>query len=136
MERSAILAAMSELKLYGMKAVFDEIIATAVKRQYEPQRIIGDLLAAEISEKQARSIRYQITISKLPLAKDIADFVFIPRLFGQNPCAQSRLPTDRTSSGSSANRFHAQQQWSMMSSQQSKIRFESQLSRMYCQTFS
>ena len=76
MDRSAILAAMGELKLYGMKAAFDEIIATAVKRQYEPQRIIADLLTAEINEKQARSIKYQITISKLPLAKDIDDFVF------------------------------------------------------------
>src|SRR5580692_9648767 len=72
MERSEILAAMGELKLYGMRAAFDEIIATAVKRQHEPQRIVGDLLAAEISEKQARSIKYQITIAKLPLAKDAA----------------------------------------------------------------
>ena len=76
MERSEILATMSELKLYGMKAAFDEIIATAVKRQHEPQRVVGDLLTAEISEKQARSIKYQITIAKLPLAKDIDDFSF------------------------------------------------------------
>ena len=76
MERSQILEAMGELKLYGMKAAYDEIIATAVKRQHEPQRIVGDLLSAEISEKQARSIKYQITIAKLPLAKDIDDFVF------------------------------------------------------------
>jgi DNA replication protein DnaC len=76
MERSAILAAMSELKLYGMKAAFDEIIATAVKRQHEPQQIIGELLTAEIMEKQTRSIRYQITIAKLPLAKDLEEFRF------------------------------------------------------------
>jgi DNA replication protein DnaC len=76
MERSEILTTMAELKLYGMKAAFDEIIATAVKRQHEPQRIVGDLLTAEITEKQARSIRYQITIAKLPLAKDIEDFSF------------------------------------------------------------
>src|SRR6476661_3408784 len=76
MERSEILTAMGELKLYGMKAAFDEIIATAVKRQHEPQRVVGDLLTAEISEKQARSIKYQITIAKLPLAKDIEDFQF------------------------------------------------------------
>jgi hypothetical protein len=37
-------------------------------------RIIGDLLTAEINEKQARSIKYQLTIAKLPLAKDIDDF--------------------------------------------------------------
>ena len=76
MERSEILAAMGELKFYGMKAAFDEIIATAVKRQHEPQHIIGDLLTAEIVDKQARSIKYQITIAKLPLAKDIDDFIF------------------------------------------------------------
>jgi DNA replication protein DnaC len=76
MERSEILTTMAELKLYGMKAAFDEIISTAVKRQHEPQHVVGDLLAAEISEKQARSIRYQITIAKLPLAKDIDDFTF------------------------------------------------------------
>jgi len=27
-------------------------MATAVKRQHEPQRIVGDLLSAEINEKQ------------------------------------------------------------------------------------
>ena len=37
MERSEILTAMGELKLYGMKAVFDEIIATAVKRWHAPR---------------------------------------------------------------------------------------------------
>ena len=76
MERSQIFDLMGELKLYGMKAAFDEIMATAVKRQHEPQRIVGDLLNAEINEKQARSIKYQLTIAKLPLAKDIADFQF------------------------------------------------------------
>ena len=58
MERSQLFDLMGELKLYGMKAAFDEIMATAVKRQHEPQRIVGDLLNAEISEKQARSIKY------------------------------------------------------------------------------
>src|SRR4051812_15509200 len=76
MERSEILSTMAELKLYGMKAAYDEIISTAVKRQHEPARVVGDLLTAEISEKQARSIRYQITIAKLPVAKDIDDFAF------------------------------------------------------------
>jgi len=76
MERSEILGAMAELKLYGMKAAFDEIVSAAVKRQHEPSRVVGDLLRAEIHEKQARSIKYQITISKLPLARDVEEFVF------------------------------------------------------------
>ena len=76
MERSQVLDAMGQLKLYGMKAAYDEIITTAVKRQHEPQKIIGDLLTAEITEKQARSIKYQMTIAKLPLAKEIDEFDF------------------------------------------------------------
>ena len=38
--------------------------------------LLGDLLNAEIDEKQARSIKYQLTIAKLPLAKDLDDFQF------------------------------------------------------------
>jgi DNA replication protein DnaC len=62
--------------LVARLSAFDEIMTTAVKRQHEPQRIIGDLLTAEINEKQARSIKYQLTIAKLPLAKDLDDFQF------------------------------------------------------------
>jgi DNA replication protein DnaC len=76
MERTEILGLMGELKLYGMRSAFDEVMTTAVKRQHEPPRIVGDLLKAEIAEKQARSIKYQLTVAKLPLAKDIADFEF------------------------------------------------------------
>src|SRR5215216_2432170 len=76
MERTQLFDLMGELKLFGMKAAFDEVMATALKRQHEPQRVVGDLLKAEISEKQARSIKYQLTIAKLPLAKDLDDFEF------------------------------------------------------------
>ena len=76
MERTKILDVMADLKLFGMKAAYDETLATALKRQHEPQRLVGDLMRAEISEKQARSIKDQITASKLPLAKDLDDFVF------------------------------------------------------------
>src|SRR6516162_4555275 len=76
MERTAILELMSALKLYGMRAAHDEVMATGLKRRHEPPRIVGDLLSAEIAEKKARSIKYQLTIAKLPLAKDIDDFDF------------------------------------------------------------
>ena len=76
MERSAIMTTMGDLKLFGMRSAYDEIVATAVKRQHEPQRVVSDLLTAELSEKQARSIKYQIAIAKLPLAKEIDEFAF------------------------------------------------------------
>jgi len=76
MERGEVLDLMGVLKLYGMRSAYDEVMAAGVKRQHEPPRIVGELLKAEIVEKQARSIKYQLTIAKLPLAKDIEDFDF------------------------------------------------------------
>jgi DNA replication protein DnaC len=76
MERSANMTTMGELKLFGMRSAYDEIVASAVKRQHEPQRVVSDLLTAELSEKQARSIKYQIAIARLPMAKEIDEFVF------------------------------------------------------------
>ena len=67
---------MSELKLIGMKAAYDELLSAAIKRQHPVQQLVGNLLQAEIAEKQARSIRYQVTIAKLPLIKEIAEFDF------------------------------------------------------------
>ena len=67
---------MAELKPHGMKAAYHEIIGAAVTRQHEPTRIVGDLLTAEVSEKQARPIRCQTTIAKLPLARNVDDFAF------------------------------------------------------------
>jgi DNA replication protein DnaC len=76
MQRTEIFEMMGALKLYGMRTAYDEVMTAGIKRQHEPPRIVADLLQAEIAEKQARSIKYQLTIAKLPLAKDIDDFRF------------------------------------------------------------
>ena len=76
MERTQILDLMSTLKLYGMRSAYDEVMGNGIKRQHEPPRIVGDLLQSEIAEKQARSIKYQLTIAKLPLTKDLKEFDF------------------------------------------------------------
>jgi len=75
-ERHDILDLMGELKLVGMRAAFDEVLANGVKRQHPVQQIVADLLKAEIAEKHARSIKYQLTIARMPLAKEIEDFDF------------------------------------------------------------
>ena len=51
---------IGERKLYRMKSAYDPTIPP-------PQQLVGDPLKAEISEKQARSIRYQLANAKLPL---------------------------------------------------------------------
>jgi DNA replication protein DnaC len=76
MERSEILEMMATLQLSGMRSAYDEIITNAVKRKHGAEQVVGALLKAEIAEKAARSIRYQMGIAKLPLAKELADFAF------------------------------------------------------------
>ena len=76
MERHQILDLMGELKLTGMRHAYDELVANAIKRQLPVQHVISDLLKAEITEKNARSIKYQMTASRLPLAKEIDTFEF------------------------------------------------------------
>ena len=76
LERHQILDLMGELKLAGMRHAYDEVIADGIKRQHPHQHVVGELLTAEVADKHARSIKYQMTASKLPLAKEIAGFEF------------------------------------------------------------
>jgi DNA replication protein DnaC len=74
--RSEILEMMRDLKLGGMRAAYDEIVSPGVKRSQGVERIIAALLKAEIADKHARSINYQMRIAKLPLAKELAELDF------------------------------------------------------------
>ncbi|HLN08112.1 MAG TPA: ATP-binding protein, partial [Xanthobacteraceae bacterium] len=76
MERHEILEAMSELKLYGMRASFDEIAGKGLARRDELYPLIASLLRAERTHRQARSISYRIGGAKFPVLKDLDKFVF------------------------------------------------------------
>src|ERR1700689_3478629 len=76
MERQDILAAMTELKLLGMRAGFDEIIGRGMARRDEFYPLIASLIRAEHTHRQARSISYRMTGAKFPVLKDIGKFVF------------------------------------------------------------
>ena len=76
MERHEILEAMSELKLYGMRASFDEIAGKGLARRDELYPLIASLIRAERTHRQARSISYRIAGAKFPVLKDIDAFVF------------------------------------------------------------
>src|SRR3954464_1508054 len=73
MERAELMA---ELSLSGMRTAYDEVMRDGLKRQRSAQQILGDLLAAEVAEKKARSIRYPLGAAKLPLARTLTEFDF------------------------------------------------------------
>lgn len=76
MDRHDLMTMMAALNLSGMRAAYDEVMRDGLNRQRSFPQIFGDLLAAELAEKNARSIRYQIGAAKLPLAKTLAEFDF------------------------------------------------------------
>ncbi len=76
MERQDILAAMTELKLLGMRAAFDEVVGKGMARRDEFYPLIASLIRAEHTHRQARSISYRITGAKFPMLKDLDKFSF------------------------------------------------------------
>lgn len=76
MPRHEVLDLMATLKLAGMRASYDEIMVDGRKRQHPFEQILADLLQAEIADKQARSIRYQLGVARMPVIKELAEFDF------------------------------------------------------------
>jgi DNA replication protein DnaC len=76
MERHELIEIMRELKLAGMRAAYDEVMRSGAQNQRGAADILGDLLKAELAEKTARSIRYQMSAAKFPVAKTLAEFDF------------------------------------------------------------
>lgn len=74
--RDRMMEAIGSLGLYGMKASFDEILASGIKSRATPDKILCDLLEAELAERQVRSIRYRMGLAKFPVDKDLDRFEF------------------------------------------------------------
>lgn len=67
-----ILSRLKTLNCHGMAAVWSEISAEAARLGAET--VLQRLLDAEISERQARSLNYQLKAAKFPIHRDFADF--------------------------------------------------------------
>lgn len=74
--RDRLMEALGALGLYGMKATFDEILSAGIKSRATPDKILCDLLEAEMAERQVRSIRYRMSLAKFPADKDLDRFDF------------------------------------------------------------
>ena len=74
--REKLLGSMTTLGLYGMKASFDELIAAGIKQRATPEKILLELLTAELAERRVRSIRYRMGQARFPVDKDLDQFDF------------------------------------------------------------
>ena len=76
MLREQVLEALKELKLHGMRSALDEVLVTATRQKMIPEKILLELLKAESSERQMRSIRYRMGQARFPVPKDLDQFDF------------------------------------------------------------
>ena len=67
---------MNKLKLFGMRAAYDEVIASGARIKATPEKIILALLETEQSERRLRAISYQLRQAKFPCSKDLDSFDF------------------------------------------------------------
>jgi DNA replication protein DnaC len=76
MLRDQILEAMGALRLHGMKSSLDEVLAAGIKQKKTSEKILLELLSAELAERRVRSIRYRMGLAKFPMDKDLDSFDF------------------------------------------------------------
>ncbi len=84
--REKLLGSMTTLGLYGMKASFDELIAGGIKQRATPEKILLELLTAELAERRVRSIRYRMGQARFPVDKDLDQFDF-----AQSPVNEAQI---------------------------------------------
>src|SRR5580658_10154966 len=75
-ERHEIIELMGQLKMAGMRAAYDEVVAAGVRAQHSVQRIIGELLLAQLADNRARSTAYRLGVARFPVMKNLAEFDF------------------------------------------------------------
>jgi len=76
MLRDQIQEAMGALRLHGMKSSLDEVLAAGIKQKKTSEKILLELLSAELAERRVRSIRYRMGLAKFPMDKDLDSFDF------------------------------------------------------------
>ena len=76
MQRHELIKTLRELKLHGMVEAYDEAVVKGIHRKHTVEEIFVALCRAEAAERKARSIRYQMGISRFPVQKDLDSFVF------------------------------------------------------------
>ncbi|MEW6116316.1 MAG: IS21-like element helper ATPase IstB [Nitrospirota bacterium] len=76
MLRDKLMETMEQLKLHGMRSALDEVLAGGIKQRRTPERMLMDLLEAEVGERTARGIRYRLGLARFPVDKDLDRFDF------------------------------------------------------------
>lgn len=76
MPYTELLLMLRNLKLYGMAEAFTELSQQVGFTQLTKDSLLTELAKAEIADRKARSINYQMGIAKFPVYRDVDGFDF------------------------------------------------------------
>jgi DNA replication protein DnaC len=71
-----LITRLKALKLYGMAQTWSELIAKARHSEFDPERFMQELIAAETAEREVKSLAYQMKAARFPHHRDLAGFDF------------------------------------------------------------
>jgi DNA replication protein DnaC len=80
------LSQLKALKLFGMATALAEIQAEASRHTLTPDSCLHRLIDAELADRQARSLRYQLSAAKFPIHRDMVGFEW-----QQSPVSQAQI---------------------------------------------
>lgn len=76
MQHDAMVVTLKSLKLFGMAQAVEELASQGSPAYTATQEMLGNLLKAEIAEREVRSINYQIKLARFPAYRDLSGFDF------------------------------------------------------------
>ena len=71
-----LLTRLKELRLYGMAETWAEVKAEEPQRQQalSAEQVMRQLIDAEITDRQTRSLNDQLKVAKFPIHRDLVNF--------------------------------------------------------------
>ncbi|MDH4166643.1 MAG: IS21-like element helper ATPase IstB [Gammaproteobacteria bacterium] len=72
----SLVVALKSLKLHGLAQAVAELAAQQAPAFRQAERILGDLIKAEVAKREVRSIQYQLKSARFPAYRDLAGLRF------------------------------------------------------------
>lgn len=76
MQHESMITLLKSFRLFGMAKAVEELAAQGAPAYTAAQTLLGDLLQAEMTDREVRSINYQMHLARFPVYRDLAGFNF------------------------------------------------------------
>ena len=74
--QAQLIEQLKSLRLRGMASALEESLTALSQKKLAPTSWLGQLLSAEIADRQARSYQYQLRLANFPVPRDLDSFDF------------------------------------------------------------